>query len=273
MKVELLKYDPEAAHLLVYTRQTRLGRQAPSFEEVKGWPDKKVLGELEAALDTIQSSWEFIDYTFCVSGVSRGYTHQQVRTRTGIYAQQSQRAVEMSGFDYVTPPSLSEEQELVYRSAMEEIDAGYKALIEMGAAIQDARGLLPTNVETEIICKFNLRTLSDSAKTRLCYRTQGEYQAVFREMRRLVVEVHPWTDKFIRVACAATGVCAFPRELRCPIKPGIFNPDTGGSWPGKNPLDEFGHFVEESRPIAKKEIQRRWEQIRWENDPKVSAIK
>ena len=58
---------------------------------------------------------------------------------------------------------------------------------------------------------YSLRTLSEMAKVRLCVRTAGEYQEVFRAMRAAVVAVHPWAADFINVQCAATGTCAFPR--------------------------------------------------------------
>jgi hypothetical protein len=51
------------------------------------------------------------------------------------------------------------------------------------------------------------------AKVRLCTRTQGEYQDVFRAMRALVIGQHPWVGEyeFIEVNCVSTGTCAFPR--------------------------------------------------------------
>ena len=51
--------------------------------------------------NTIPSSWEFVDYTFLVTGVSRAYTHQQVRTRAASYAQQTMRVLNMGEFDYI----------------------------------------------------------------------------------------------------------------------------------------------------------------------------
>src|SRR5262249_34216873 len=146
---------------------------------------------------------------------------------SGHYAQQSQRTVNMEGFDYVTPEAFPDAPEdfspltLQYNAIMELIDQGYKRLIELGANPQDARAVLPTNVATNIVAKFNLRTLSEMARVRLCTRTQGEYQQVFRLMRDAVIAVHPWAEPFIRVACAADGVCQFPEYQECPIKPGI----------------------------------------------------
>ena len=83
---------------------------------------------------------------------------------------------------------------------MATIDALYQELRASGAEIQDARGVLPSNMRTHIIAKFNLRTLSEMAKNRLCTRTQGEYQNVFRAMVASVLEVHPWANPLNQVS-------------------------------------------------------------------------
>ena len=91
-------------------------------------------------------------------------------------------------------------------------------MINDGINIQDARGVLPTDILTNIIVGTNLRSLHETAKVRLCTRTAGEYQTVFKEMRRLIGEVHPWALDMINVACVDSGVCCFPRYTECPIQ-------------------------------------------------------
>jgi flavin-dependent thymidylate synthase len=287
MDVDLIKYDKEALDILIFTKNTRLSQDMAGYAEVQSWPEEKKLEELAYMLDTIQSSWEFCDYTFAVSGVSRAFTHQFVRSRHGSFAQQSQRTVDMEGFGYITPGTMVDAEAAAnfdddfhlqhtyaeqdgdsfikhkashaYHQAMVKIDEAYEEMRELDVAPQDARGILPTNVETNIIAKFSLRTLADMAKLRLCTRTQGEYQDVFRLMRDRVIEVHPWAEPFIRVYCASTGVCCFPRYEECPIKPGIFNPDTGKAWPD-------GASTQRT-PSTKTEIQQRWETTRFEATP------
>lgn len=258
MKVSLLNATTDGLELLLFTKQTRLAMEPGLMEQIKAWPIERKMQELDYMLGTIQSSWEFVDYTFLIDGVTRAFTHQLVRTREGSYAQQSQRTVDMQMFPFVTPTALQEgsEGEVVYVNTMEQIDDGYRKMRELGVNPQDARGVLPTNVCTNIVAKFNLRTLHNMAKTRLCTRTQGEYQDVFREMRRLVIEAHPWTEPFLRVACAATGVCQFPNYKECPVKPSIFNPDSGKRWDEK-----------EERPSTREEIQQIWEGCRFEAVP------
>jgi len=206
MKVELLSWTPDAVTLLLKTKGTRLKHD----DDPATWTDELRAEHLAYMRDTIKSSWEFVDYTFKISEVSRAFTHQLVRTRAGSYAQESQRTIDArsNGFLLLPVGAVGEE---TYNSACSTAFFAYADLVDAGVPAQDARGVLPTATLTSIIAKFNLRTLSEMAKVRLCTRTQGEYQDVFRAMRAAVLGVHPWAKEFINVQCAATGTCAFPR--------------------------------------------------------------
>lgn len=219
MEVKLLSYNPDALELLIYTKNTRL-RSGLTLASIKAWPEEKKAEHLDYMLDTIQSSWEFSDYTFEISGVTRAFTHQLVRTRTGSYAQEAQRVVDLSEAEWMMPLAFEGHTELAEKFAegMEHAFLAYAQLRDMGAAAQDARGLVPTNVCTSVVAKFNLRTLHDMAEKRLCFKTQGEFQAVFKAMKALVVEVHPWAERFMNVYCINHGTCAFPRFHECPIQ-------------------------------------------------------
>lgn len=221
MDVELLNYTPDALNLLLRTKNTRLNF---SEEDPATWTEQRKQEHLDYMLTTIRSSWEFVDYVFRISGVTRAFTHQLVRTRSGSYAQESQRTVDVrdhevmmpdfnspSGIPPIDPVITKQYRQTHWREAAEHAMEAYEALILDGVPVQDARGILPTNVTTSIVAKFNLRTLHDMALVRLCTRTQGEYQMVFREMRKKVLAVHPWAEPFIQVHCVATGTCAFPR--------------------------------------------------------------
>lgn len=221
MNVTLISTTPDALTLLLGTKNTRLGFNSDPSK----WSVEQRSEHLAYMKDTIKSSWEFVDYVFKIEGVTRAFTHQLVRTRTGSYAQESQRTVDASENGFLNPFRASEEAEpKPYDSTLglrtELFDAScfkafhlYKALLDDGAAAQDARGVLPTATLTNIVAKFNLRTLHDMAKLRLCTRTQGEYQTVFRQMRDAVIAVHPWVGEygFLEVHCVSVGTCAFPR--------------------------------------------------------------
>lgn len=217
MKVTLISVTPNALDLLLSTKNTRLSAE----DDPAKWSDEKRAEHLAYMRDTIKSSWEFVDYVFKIEGVTRAFTHQFVRTRTGSYAQQSTRVIDARHQEVDMPVAIADAppHRAIWERAVEVMLDAYGDLIDAGAPMQDARGLLPTNITTSIIAKFNLRNLHDMAKLRLCTRTQGEYQDVFRAMRAAVIETHPWAENFLDVHCVATGTCAFPRygKKECPV--------------------------------------------------------
>lgn len=205
MDVQLIDFtgagseDPAryAATRLVFTKNTRLEMKPGLLAEIEAWPAERIEAELDYMANTIPSSWEFVDYTFLITDVTRAFTHQFVRTRTGSYAQQTMRVLDVGGWTYGTGPSIETPvQKDRYHSTMNAIADAYDQLILDGVKIEDARGVLPTNIHTNIVAKFNLRTMADTARKRASGRTQGEYRAVMEAMKAAVIEVHPWASKF-----------------------------------------------------------------------------
>jgi flavin-dependent thymidylate synthase len=199
MKVTLLRHTRDAADLLIFTKSTRLNLSPGLLEAIAAWPPERKGEELEYIANTIKSSWEFIDYVFLITGVSRGFTHQFVRSRQGSYAQQSMRVTDMSSFEFVMPQRFEGDPEA--KALVEQHNAAtmavYRALLSRGHPAEDARSILPTNIATNIIAKFNLRAFADLAASRLGGRTQDEYQRVMSAMVDEVLAVHPWAKSFI----------------------------------------------------------------------------
>lgn len=225
MNVNLISFTPNALDLLLRTKNTRLAHN----EDPATWSEEKRAEHLAYMRDTITSSWAFIDYVFEIQNVSRIFTHQLVRS-DGEYAQESQRTISILERGVICPDSIQhatleesdpeEDSPLEwFRHGVKRASDSYDALIRLGIPTQDARFVMPMGISTSLFAKFDLRQLHYMARTRLCVRTQGEYQDVFREMRRVVLDVHPWAEEFIQVACVADGVCAFPRfgSKECPI--------------------------------------------------------
>lgn len=200
MKVTLINHTQNARQLLVFTKSTRLNLSGALLNHVADMTDEEIKSELDYMVNTIKSSWEFVDFTFMIEGVSRGFTHQFVRNRLGSYAQQTMRILDMGGFEYITGPSISADPALViqYDKAMSQIRVAYDALIAMGAKIEDARGILPTNISTNIVAKFNLRALSQMMMSRASNRTQSEYRDVLDAMYEAVIQAEPWCADFLR---------------------------------------------------------------------------
>lgn len=204
MKVTLIDYtgfgNPDAWHaanVLLFTKSTRLSMSPSLMADIRLWSEEKKLSELAYMAETIPSSWEFCSYTFMIEGVSRAYTHQFVRNRHGSYAQQSLRVVDASRFDFVMPERLDEPARTFVGQINEIIADAYAVMIKEGVATEDARSILPTNIATNIVAKFNLRTMSELAKSRTGGRTQGEYIDVMNAMCDEVIKVHPWAEQFM----------------------------------------------------------------------------
>lgn len=199
MKVTLISHTQEAENILLFTKATRLTLSPGLLDEIRAKSHEEKMENLEYMANTIPSSWEFVSYTFLVEGVSRAYTHQQVRTRAASYAQQTMRVLNMNEFDYVyTEKNLSSPKALeAINVCLKVIKSTYAHLVHIGQPPEDARGILPTNIATNIVCQFNLRTFVDLAKSRTGGRTQNEYQSVINAMVDEVLKVHPWVEKFL----------------------------------------------------------------------------
>jgi flavin-dependent thymidylate synthase len=199
MKVTLISCTHDAATLLLFTKNTRLTMSPGLMDQIRAWPTEKKLEELEYMANTIPSSWEFVDYVFMIEGVSRAFTHQFVRSRNASYAQQTMRVLHMGEYDYVKTDRLAADETAskIVDSVNETIRNAYNELTgELGLPAEDARGILPTNIATNIVAKFNLRSFVDLAKSRTGGRTQSEYQKVVNAMVDEVLKVHPWAEKF-----------------------------------------------------------------------------
>lgn len=206
MKVTLLDftgngrpdYESFAAYLLVFTKRTRLEMSPEAFADTLILPWEDIEAELRYMANTIPSSWEFCHYTFLIQDVTRAFTHQFVRTRTGSYAQQTMRVLNVEGWTYETPPSIEYDvgHKQVYDYCMEQISDAYNLMTNEGCPIEDARGVLPTNIHTNITAGFNLRTICEMVRKRSSPRVQGEYRDVLQAMQDVVMAVHPWTKIF-----------------------------------------------------------------------------
>jgi len=200
MKVELINFTDQAKELLVLGKRTRHMKDSAAWAEVLGMAEESLDEELGYVFSTISGPLEFVNYTFLITGVTRAFTHQLVRHRVGVsFAQQSQRFAEQEGFNYLTTGSINRDDRLgeIYDNTMDGIQSGYSELLAEGANQQDARGVLPTNILTNILMKMNLRSLSSLMEVRLCVRSQGEFQDVsrrgegsYRELGRETLQIN-----------------------------------------------------------------------------------
>ena len=185
------------------------------------------------------SPFEHASFTFGIEGISRACSHQLVRHRIASYSQQSQRYVDGTKFDFVTPPEIAknekalaaynkviEMQSKAYSEVRDALVAGYireatgncddtdEEVIEnfrnenkakfnafVKKANEDARFILPNASTTKIVCTFNARSLENFFAHRCCNRAQWEIRDVAEQMLKQCLEVAPHLFKNCGPAC------------------------------------------------------------------------
>lgn len=187
---------------------------------------------------TLKAPLEAIDLHIMVEGVTRAHSHQEVRQRTAVFAQESMRfAVKDNPRESVRPgPSIkgNKIREAHYWQTMDRIWEIYNWLIEDGVPAEDARGVLPHDTLTRMHHKVNLRNLCDEIGKRLCTQAQFEWKAWAASFRQALAEYEPdanvaaywnapssnqWQFQYIANSpifvpiCFNTGQCMFKAQM------------------------------------------------------------
>lgn len=187
----------------------------------------------------LKAPLESIVFHFFIEGVTRAFTHQMVRQRTAVYAQESLRFAVKENMkeEAAKPPSINSSNRIGYWDrALDVIQVTYNALIADGVPAEDARGLLPHATTTRLHYVTNLRNLIEHAGNRLCTQAQFEWRAVFISLVRAVVEYGPpesdetnptfWQFRYMaesaifKPVCFTLGHCPFTAvfDRQCTIR-------------------------------------------------------
>lgn len=160
------------------------GEVVRSLADVTHAERKEYFEEIKAT--KLKAPFEFVKFHFMIEGVTRSFTHQMVRQRTAVYAQESLRFAVKENMDeeVALPPSLiglpaDHPHRVLWRQGVNKLDDVYNALVADGVPAEDARGLLPHNVTTRLHYSTDLRALQDHAGNRLCTQAQFEWRRVF----------------------------------------------------------------------------------------------
>lgn len=169
---------------------------------------------------------EWVTVVFEISGVTRGLTHQLVRTRKASFAQQSGRHTFMGGGAAMRMPEAIAEHpsagvRIEWLTAIEEARVIYEFLVEQDVPYQDARTVLPIATETYIIGSYPLSVFLGTYAYRACYMFYPETVYLFRLMKDKLVEKCPWLEPFIKVSCEKGERCTYQGwevvEGHCPM--------------------------------------------------------
>lgn len=229
-----------ASACLMYEGKVIRDLSEVTYEQRKHYLAEMVKTKLKAPL-------EFVKFHFLIEGVTRSFTHQMVRQRTAVYAQESLRFAVVDGTSLPSrvqlPPSLAgttggeplgaerntaEWQRNVWDQALDNVGQAYLHLVESGIPAEDARGLLPHSVTTRLHYSTDLRALLDHAGNRLCTQAQFEWRLVFAKIAEAIRNYKPYVDamrqltdrwqyeaisNLFRPVCYATGKCEFMAEF------------------------------------------------------------
>lgn len=133
MKVTLLTHTPEPEKVI-----SAAAKLCYSPSDIDDLLKDLTIEKIESFINKLtdlghQSPLEHCSFTFAIEGVSRGLTHQMVRHRLGSYSQRSQRYVDESQFEYITPTSISNNLAIsqLYDECMQGIQSYYEEIRDL----------------------------------------------------------------------------------------------------------------------------------------------
>jgi len=165
-----------------------------------------------------QTVFEFVNTVWFFEGVSRAFQQQLTRTRQASYSIQSLRIVDAGSFAkekrYYIPPSIerNETAKLMYMDTMSFLEMRYDILKSFaGVKIEDARGILPLNIQSPITESINLRSLYHLVELRLCNNAQGEFKDISSQMvEEVKSKLGEELARPMRPICFSSGICQSP---------------------------------------------------------------
>ena len=131
--------------------------------------------------------------------------------------QASTRYIDYGAFEYVTPPSIENDENALarYREAMGAISWALRNM--PGIPREDAAMLLPLGMTTRIVDKRNLRNLIDMSRQRMCQRAYWEFREMFTDILDALMKYSDeWktiTNTQMMPKCEALGYC--PEKHGC----------------------------------------------------------
>ena len=162
-----------------------------------------------------KTALEYVKCVFVIENVSRAFQQQLTRTRLAGYSIQSLRVVDIPDFatngNYTMPPNLNISQNGIFHKFMVDTEFNYQTLLNNGMLVEDARGILPLNVHSNITFAINLNSLYHMLSQRLCLDTQWEFRQVAMQIRnQIAIVLGGIFANPIDCPCKKTGKCLIP---------------------------------------------------------------
>lgn len=197
MKIKLLNNLEQALNIIYTACRTCYSSKSP-LELIDQEPNLDLI--LKIARSGHLSTFEHINCTFAIKGVSRSLLAQLTRHRLCSFSVQSQRYCKMSD-NFVIPYSLGGENRNLVGGVLNKITDCYNTLIENGVKKEDARAILPNATCTNLVMTCNLRELIHICNLRLCKRAQTEIRELTDLMRKEVIKELPFMKEFLVPNC------------------------------------------------------------------------
>jgi flavin-dependent thymidylate synthase len=236
IKVHLVSATPDPLGAIAAACRMYEGKPTYDLDDVT---DDERRNAWQQVQDThLKAPLEFVDLHFFIEGVTRAFTHQMVRQRTAVYAQESLRFAVKEDIAARPGPIVSQDRKLLecWTGAMEDVWERYQWMIANGVPAEEARGLLPHDTLTRLNYKTNLRNLLEHAGNRLCTQAQFEWRMVFLGIVHAINSYEGYGTKWnewqwelisesgvFKPVCFQVGHCPFNASFDrgCTIKPRV----------------------------------------------------
>jgi len=178
----------------------------------EGFVKMIVKEKLGTPLEFVHTVWRF-------ENVSRAFQQQLTRHRLLSFCIESMRVVDKKDFAcerfYHCPEKVMEDEEKrkLYHKVMINIEDNYELLLRKGFTVEEARGVLPLNIYSNISMAGNLRAVIAMISSRLCNKVQGEFKIVAKMMKdEIGKKISTELAKCIKPPCLMEGRCQMRME-------------------------------------------------------------
>ena len=179
MDVQLIRYTPDPDHIC-------------GLAAAECYSSNNPYKALEVAMaGGHESVAEHAVFTFSIRGISRTALAQLTRHRIASFSVQSQRYVNITDNDVITPETIPEKYRKDWDDIVKKAGILYVHMVEDGVPKEDARFIIPQGVTTNLTMTMNARELRHFFSLRCCNRAQWEIRQLACAMLDLVKPIAP----------------------------------------------------------------------------------